>query len=162
MTTKKILHMKQGSTLFLRGVVVLLGAFILALCIFAVPLAISSDKTGYYTPILYGLYIPAIPYFFALYQAMKLLGYIDKNEAFTNHAVTALRNIKYCALAITGLFTLGSPYIYYAADRDDAPGVLAIALIIIFASFVIATAAAVFQRLFQNAVTIKNENDLTV
>jgi DUF2975 family protein len=31
-----------------------------------------------------------------------------------------------------------------------------------FASIVIATAAAVFQRLLQNAVDIKSENDLTV
>jgi hypothetical protein len=31
-----------------------------------------------------------------------------------------------------------------------------------FASIVIATTAAVFQRLLQNAVDIKSENDLTV
>lgn len=54
------------------------------------------------------------------------------------------------------------PYIYYAADRDDAPGVLAIALVIAFASLVIASAAGLFQRLLQNAVDIKSENDLTV
>lgn len=154
--------MKQGSTLFLRGVVILIGAIILALCIFALPYGITTDKRGMYVPILIGLYVPAIPYFFALYQAMRLLGFIDKNEAFTDKAVWTLRNIKYCALLISALFALGSPYIYYVADQDDAPGVLAIALVITFASLVIATAAAVFQRLFQNAVTIKNENDLTV
>jgi len=35
-------------------------------------------------------------------------------------------------------------------------------IIISFAVSVIATAAAVFQKLFQNAVDIKSENDLTV
>lgn len=159
---QKGIHMKQGSTMFLRGVVVLIGAIILALCVTVLPLGITTDKTGLYAPILLGLYVPAVPYFYALYQAMKLLGFIDKNEAFTDQAVTALKNIKYCALIISGLFTLGSPYIYYVADKDDAPGVVAIALVIIFASFVIATAAAVFQKLFQNAVDIKKENDLTV
>jgi hypothetical protein len=35
-------------------------------------------------------------------------------------------------------------------------------MVIIFASIVIATAAAIFQRLLQNAVDMKSENDLTV
>jgi hypothetical protein len=35
-------------------------------------------------------------------------------------------------------------------------------LVLIFVSTVIATAAAVFERLLQNAVNIKSENDLTV
>jgi hypothetical protein len=54
------------------------------------------------------------------------------------------------------------PYIFYVADKDDAPGVAAIGFAIIGLSFVIAVAAAVFQRLLQNAVDIKSENDLTV
>jgi hypothetical protein len=54
------------------------------------------------------------------------------------------------------------PYIFYVADRDDAPGVSVIGFIIIFASFVIAVFAAVLERLLQNAIEIKSENDLTV
>ena len=54
------------------------------------------------------------------------------------------------------------PYIFYVADRDDAPGVAAVAFIIIGASFVIAAAAAVFERLMRSTVDIKSENDLTV
>ncbi len=154
--------MKRGSTLFLRGVVILIGLFILALCVFVLPVGIRTDRVGYYAPILWGLYVPAIPFFFALYQTMNLLGHIDRNEAFSEMSVSALKNIKYSAGAIATLFTAGLPYIYYAADRDDAPGVLAIALVITFASLVIATFAAVLQKLIQNAVDIKSENDLTV
>jgi hypothetical protein len=154
--------MKRGTTVILRGAVILLGLIILGLCIFALPAGVSSDKTGYYRPILLGLYVPAIPFFWALYQAIKLLGYIDNNKAFSEFSVRALKNIKYCALIISGLFMAGMPYIFYAADRDDAPGVVAIGLVIAGSSFVIATAAAVFQRLLQNAVDIKSENDLTV
>lgn len=139
-----------------------LGLIVLALCAFALPAGIVSDNTGYYRPILLGLYIPVVPFFFALYQAHKLLDYIDHDKAFTQVSVDALNYIKYCALMITGLFTLGMPYIFYAADRDDAPGVVLIGCVIIKASFVIATAAAVFARLLQNAVDIKSEHDLTV
>jgi hypothetical protein len=154
--------MTLGSTHILRGVVILLGLLVLALCLIALPAGIASDNTGYYWPILAGLYVPAIPFFYALHQTLKLLRYIDKNKAFSKLSVSALKNIKNCGLIISGLFTLGMPYIFYAADRDDAPGVVLIGFIIIGASFVIATSAAVFQRLVQNAVDIKEENDLTV
>ena len=154
--------MKQGSTLFLKTVISLLGAAVLAVCAFVLPAGISSDQVGYYRPLLLGLYIPAIPFFFALYQAFKLLNYIDQNKAFSDLSVRALKNIKYCAVAISALFAVGMPYIFYVADRDDAPGVALIGFVIIFASFVIATFAAVLQMIIQNAVDLKSENDLTV
>jgi MFS family permease len=154
--------MKSGSTLFLRGVVCLIGLLVLALCVFALPAGIASDKVGYYRPILLGLYVPAIPFFYALYQTLKLLNYIDENKAFSDASISVLKRIKYCALTIAGLFAAGMPYIYYAANRDDAPGVLAIALVIAGASVAIAVFAAVLQKLLQNAMDIKAENDLTV
>jgi hypothetical protein len=154
--------MKRGSTIFLRGVVLLLGAIVLALCAFALPIGIKNDEAGYYRPILLGLYVPAIPFFGALYQTLKLLGYIDKNQAFSLFSVGTLKQIKRCAVSISALFAAGMPYIYWAADKDDAPGVVAIGLVIIFASAVIAVFAAVLQRLLGDALAIKAENDLTV
>jgi hypothetical protein len=155
--------MKRGSTLILRSAVILLGLIILSICIFVLfPIISSGEITGPYLPILIGLYIPAIPFFVALYHAMKVLNYIDQNNAFSNKSIHALKRIKYCAIIISIIFAVGLPYIYYAAQVDDAPGVLAIALIIAFASATIATAAGVLQTLVQNAVDIKSENDLTV
>lgn len=157
--------MERGSTYVLRIVIWLIGAAVLAVCAGVLPRLIAGEITGAdfdYGWIFVGMYLPAIPFFFALYQALGLLGYIDKNEAFTPQSVIAFRNIKYCALIISGLYAIGMPYIFYVADRDDAPGVAAIGFVIIFASFVIATAAAVFQRLVQNAVDLKAENELTV
>lgn len=156
--------MKQGSTLILRAAVILLGLIVLAVCIFGLPQLISSEVKGDfdYGPIFVGMYVTAIPFFFALYQTLKLLSYIDKNAAFSKASVKALKNVKYCALVISALFAAGMPYIFYVADRDDAPGVAAIGFVIIGASFVIATSAAVLQKLVQNAVDLKSENDLTV
>lgn len=154
--------MKLDSTLFLKFVILLIGIVVLALCMFVLPAAISSEEAVNYRPILLGMYVPAIPFFVALYQAFKLLNHIDKNKVFSKLAVRALKNIKYCAIAISILYAAGMPYIFYAAKIDDAPGVAALGFVIIFASFVIATAAALFQRLLQNALDIKSENDLTV
>lgn len=154
--------MKRGSTNILRAAIILIGLLILALCIFALPAGISSDEVGYYRPILFGMYISVLPFFYALHQAFKLLGYIDKDRIFSDASVRVLGNIKYCAVAISGLYAAGMPFIYYAANKDDAPGVIVLGLLVIFASFVIATAAAVFQKLLQRAIDIKSENDLTV
>ena len=153
--------MKRGSTLILKAAIIFIGLLVLGLCVF-IPAVAISDNTGDYSPILFGLYVPAIPFFIALYQALKLLGYIDKNQAFSEQSVDALGRIKYCGFIISGLFTAAMPYIFYVADKDDAPGVILMAGIIIGTSFVIGTAAAVFQSLLQNAVDIKSENDLTV
>lgn len=153
---------KRGSTLFLRAAVAVIGLLVLAICIFPIPIVLRDGDPGMYGPILLGLYVPALPFFFALYQAMKLLSYIDKNKAFSDLSVKALKNIKYCAVAISALFTAGMPYIFITADKDDAPGVIVIALVIIFASMVVAVFAALLQRLLQSAIDLKSENDLTV
>jgi len=154
--------MKRGTTNFLRAVIFLIGAAVLTLCVFVLPLGIMTDQTGYYRPLLIGMYVPAIPFFFALHQSLKLLRYIDTNTAFSDLSVKALSNIKYCGLAISALYTVGMPYIVYAADKDDAPGAVAIGLIIIFASLVIAVFAGLLQKLLRSAIDIKRENDLTV
>jgi hypothetical protein len=154
--------MKQASTLFLKLVIYLLGIAVLAFCIFGLPAGIRSENVGNYRPILYGMYVPAIPFFIALYQTLKLLSNIDKNKAFSELSVKALMNIKYCAIAISIMYAAGMPYIFHVADQDDAPGVVAIALVIIFASISVAVFAAVLQKLLRNAIDIKSENDLTV
>jgi len=135
---------------------------VLALCIFGLPAGIKSDASGYYRPILLGLYATAVPFFIALYQTLKLLHHIDKDRAFSQLSVNTLERIKYCAVTIGGMFTAGMPYIYLVADRDDAPGVAALGFVIIFASIVVAVFAGLMQKLLQNAIDIKSENDLTV
>ncbi len=160
--------MKQGTTLFLKLAIILIGIPVLALCIFLVP-EIANFAAELYPDIAYMkylvlivLYASAIPFYFALYQAFKLLSYIDKNKAFSDLSVKALKTIKYCAITISILYVVGMPLFYLMAEIDDAPGIIVIGLIIIFASMVIAVFAAVLQRLLQEAIDIKSENDLIV
>ncbi len=154
--------MKHGSTLFLKLVISLIGLTVLGLCLFLLWVLISSENTGDFIPVLLGMYIAAIPFFFALYQTLKLLVYIDKSKAFSDLSVKALKNIKYCAITISVLYAASMPYLIYVAEIDDAPGVTALGLVFIFASIVIATFTAVLQKLLQDALDIKAENDLTV
>jgi hypothetical protein len=160
--------MKRGSTLFLRMAVFLIGTPVLALCIFGLPWLAkeAAEMSSNWAYLLYGVLIimsvSAIPFFVALYQAFRLLGYIDKNKAFSELSVRALKNIKKCAITISSLYVVGMPLFYIIAELDDAPGIILIGMIIIFASTVIAVFAAVLQRLLQEAIDIKSENDLTV
>ena len=160
--------MKRGTTLFLKLAVMFIGIPVLALCIFLVP-EISKYMEELYpqTPSLkylvyIGLYATAIPFYFALYQALKLLNHIDSNDAFSESSVKALKAIKYCAITISILYVLNLPLFYLFAEKDDAPGVIVVGLVMIFAPTVIAVFAAVLQRLLQEAFMIKSENDLTV
>lgn len=158
----------KRETLFLKIVLFLMALPVVAVCIFVVPP--MSQFVGEIMPqwsflqyvFLVALYATAIAYFAALYQAMKLLSYIDQNIAFSEKSVQALKNIKYCALIITVLYMLCLPIILYTAQVDDAPGLGGLGMVITFGALVIAVFAAVLQKLLENAIEIKSENDLTV
>lgn len=159
---QKTSFIDHGSTWYLRFAVLSFAALILGLCLFALPIGIASDDTGLYRWIFLGLYVPAVPFFYAIYQTMRLLGYIDHGTAFSDASAQAFARIKWCGALIAALFCAGLPYIYYVANKDDAPGVLAIALVLIGASTAVAVFAAVLQRLLTSAIAMKKENDLTV
>ena len=158
----------KRETFFLKISLFLIGAPILALCLFLVP-KIANYAAELYPHMAYmkylvllNMYAAAIPFYFALYQAYKLLSYIDRNDAFSALSVKALKTIKYCAVAISVLYIMGLPLFYLIAELDDAPGIILIILVIIAASGVIGIFAAVLQKLLRHAMDIKEENDLTV
>lgn len=158
----------KRETFFLKFVVILMGLPVLALCIFILPeiaeffAELNPDFDYLQYPFLIGLYVTAIVYFCALYQTLKLLSYIDKNQAFSELSVKALKNIKYCAITIGALYVVFMPLIFLMGENDDAPGIILIGMIIIFGCMVVAVFAAVLQKLLKNAIDIKSENDLTV
>ncbi|MEE3897266.1 DUF2975 domain-containing protein [Priestia megaterium] len=159
--------MKNASTLFLKLAVILMGIATLALCIFLVS-KFGNFAGDLYPDIAYMKYLvfivmygSAVPFYFALYQAFNLLRYIDEKTAFSELSVKALKTIKCCAITISGLYALGLPLFHFIAKKIDPPiGIMP--LIIIFTSLVIAVFAAILQRLLQEAINIKSENDLTI
>lgn len=157
---------KRGSTLFLKAVILLIGMVVLTWILVFPQLegrAKNLDLISIYGDpfIIYG-YIGSIPFFVGLYQAFKLLNFIDANKAFSQGAVNTLKNIKFASLTLIGFVALAVIYIRFFAHGDDPAGPTALGILASFAAAVIATAAAVFQKLLQNAVDLKSENDLTV
>ncbi len=163
--------MKKGSTLILKLVIFLIGLGVLALCVFALPSAWRGAFVEYpeyptvvlaFRMIFVGMYISAIPFYLGLYQGFKLLNLIDKNIAFSDLSVKALKKIKYYSLAVGIIYMSIVPLLYPFADMDDAPGTLLFGFAIACAPMVVSVFAAVLEKLLANALEIKSENDLTV
>ena len=159
--------MKRISIVFLQAVIVLMGIGALAILIWF-PLiegrATNLDLFSiYFDPfILYG-YAASIAFFVALYQAFKLLGYIGQNKVFSSNSVNTLKRIKYCAIVLSILIATAGLFIRLTHHKDDDPaGFLTICIVATFASIVVATAAAIFEKVLQNAIDMKSENDLTI
>jgi hypothetical protein len=158
--------MKRGSTLFLKTVICLIAIGALAGMIWFPQTegrATNLDLISIYSdPFIIYIYIASTPFFVGLYQAFKLLTFIEANKGFSQGAVNTLKNMKLASLSLIGFIALALFHIRFFANGDDAAGPTMLGIIASFAVAVVATAAAVFEKLFQNAVDLKSENDLTV
>ena len=158
--------MKRSSPLFLQFVIVLIGIGALAFLLWEPHIEGRNAHATLFQiyfndPFLAYAYVGSIPFFVALYQAFKVVGYAGKNKVFSQAAVQALRTIKYCAILLIGFVAVGEIFILFN-NSDDRAGGIFMGVLITFGSIVMATAAAMFERILQNAVDIKSENDLTV
>ncbi len=159
--------MKTTSIRFLQLVLVLIaiGAIIILI---RFPMtegrAQNLDLFSIYSDpfILYG-YAASIAFFIALFKAFRLLGDIAQNKLFTLSSVRILNSIKYCAISLSGLIALAALYIRFFHHKDDDPaGFLMLCTITIFICIVVATIVAVLEKILQNAIDLKSENDLTI
>ena len=169
MNNPKASSIKRGSTIFLQGIVTLIAIGVLAFMLWEPHLEgrnVNSTWLQIYfnDPFLAYAYTGSIAFFIAAVQAFKLLGYIRRNEVFSQNAVRALRKIKYCGITIIA-FLVGAEGYFFIVQRkveEDIAGGVMLGLILILISAVASTVAAVFERTLQSAVDIKSENDLTV
>jgi hypothetical protein len=159
--------MERSSTIVLRCAVVFAGAVMLVICGVIAWIAFFENRPDPYHIEYIGLigtYAAAIPYFIALYQAMKLLGYIDAGRAFSELSVKSLAIIKRCSIAVFIITTAGGlPFFYTLIHLDeDTPGFMLIGLVISGSAFLIAVFTSLLKRLLQDAIDVKSENDLTI
>jgi hypothetical protein len=158
--------MKRPSTIFLQSFLVLIGVGTLTFLLWEPHVEGRNQHATLFEvyfndPFLAYVYVGSVPFFVGLYQAFKLLGYAERNTIFSPAAVAAMRTIKHCAIAIVG-FVAVSVVFFWSGDPEDRPPGVVMRILVILPSIVVATAAALFERILQNAVEIKSENDLTV
>ena len=160
--------MKRGPTIFLQIVIVFFGMLVLFLLLLEPQTEgrnVNATQVEIYfkDPFLVFIYLAFVPFFVGLYQVIKLLGYARREEMFSERAVRSMRMTKFCAIA-TALFFLGAEaYIFvFVRGTDDVAGGVMMGAFFILVSAVVATAAAVFERILRDGRDLKTENDLTV
>ena len=157
--------MNRAPIYFLRAVVFLIGVGALAVLLWEPHIEGRNAHATLFEiyfkdPFLAYAYIASIPFFVALYQAFKVLGYVGQDRVFSQASVKALRTIKFCALTIVGFVVAGENIFILFNDSDDRAGGVVIGIVIAVGSLVIAAAAAMFEEILRNAVD-KIGNDST-
>ncbi len=158
--------MKKTSTLFLKLVLLFIGAATLVWLLYFPQIEGRNADADLYTiyfkdAFLLYAYIASIPFFIGLYQAGKLLNYIEENKGFSKSAIKAMKNIKYCA-GVSIAFILGSFVFILLNEEEDKAGGLAICIYMALVSIIIVSVAAVLQKFLESGSDLKSENDLTV
>lgn len=165
---KGIFTIERGSTIFLRLAVAIISLGILALCVLLLPLIwagayVEYPHYGYAVRAAVGaMYLAAVPFYLGVYKGWRVLDAIDRGRAFSMQPVRALRVIARCAGAIALIYFLSSPFFYFWAQGDDAPGLCLICMFLAGMSLIIGVAMSILARLLGEAVRMKSENDLTV
>ncbi|MBT2669097.1 DUF2975 domain-containing protein [Bacillus sp. ISL-4] len=160
------MKVKRGSTTFLKVIIFLVGIAVLALCIWLPEIAVRDARvhpdTAYFLiPFLVCAYGFCIAFSVALYQAYKLLTYIEKNNAFSELSLKSLKVIKKCAFTVIFLILLGivSLKVLAKITGDDPAGPISLSLMGILATSIIAAIVDALQKPLKNVPDIKSKND---
>ncbi|WP_195570764.1 DUF2975 domain-containing protein [Paenibacillus sp. 1001270B_150601_E10] len=159
------MSVKRGSTTFLKVIIFLAGIAVLSLCIWLPVIAVRDARlhpdTAYFLiPFLVCAYGFCIAFSVALYQAYKLLTYIEKNNAFSELSLKSLKIIKKCAFTVIFLILLGIVSLKVCAKvtgGDAAP--IPLGLMGILATSIIAAIVDALQKPLENAPDIKSKNE---
>jgi hypothetical protein len=160
------MNVKRGSTTFLKVIIFLAGIAVLALCIWLPEIAIRDARahpdTAYFLiPFLVCAYGFCITFSVVLYQAFKLLTYIERNNAFSELSLKSLKVIKKCTFAVIFFIVLGivSLKVLSKVTGDDPAGPISLSLMGILATSIIAAIVDVLQKPLKNILELKPEND---
>ena len=149
--------MNRAPIFFLRIVVLLIGIGALAWLLWEPHIEGRNAHATLFAiyfkdPFLAYAYVASIPFFVALYQTFKVLGYAGQDKVFSQASVKALRTIKFCALAIIAFVVAGEFIFILFNNSDDRAGGVFMGILIAFDSIVVAATAAMFEGILRNAV----------
>lgn len=160
-TTYNMFVMTNSIVLSLKAIIVLV-ALVVLIGMIRVPQtegrAANLDLISIYSdPLILYIYVASIPFFVGLLQAFKLVDLVEKNKIFSQPAIKAVRNIKFCAVILVGFIVSVVIYIFVAtkATNEDPIGFGVIGAMLIIIASIIAYFAAKLQKQLQNAARLK-------
>lgn len=145
---------KQGSAIFLKVIIFLVGIAVLTLCIYWMPVLtirdIKAHPAGDYSiyPLLVCAYGICITFSFSLFQVYKLLTFIEGNNAFSESSLKSLKVIKKCAFTAIFFIVLMiiSLKVISSISGDDSAGPISVSLMSILATSIIIAVVDVLQK----------------
>lgn len=151
--------MQKINSIFLRTVIISTAILVLLLCVFVLPVVaqetarLNPEVAYLHYPILLGMYATSIPFFYALYETVRMIRIIERESIFSNRLEQGLNYIKYCAYVILILYISG----FFLLDYTNAlpPLVAVIGIVIIFITMLVAAGAA-----FLKHVLIKSRSNV--
>lgn len=149
-------------TVFLQTGIVLIGLMALAVLVWFPMMEGRAEGLDlfsiYLDPfILYG-YAVSIAFFVALYKGFKLLGHMGRNKLFTSPALGAIKSIKRCAILLGVSTVAAGLYIrMFHAQGDDPVGFLSLSIVLGLCSFLVAMAAAQFEKKVRNGINMNSK-----
>jgi hypothetical protein len=152
------MNIKRGSTTFLKVIIFLVGIAVLTLCIYWLPeitirdARVHPDTASFLIPFLVCAYGYCITLSVVLYQAFKLLTYIERNNAFSELSLKSLEVIKKCIFVVIFFIVLGIVTLMVLAKvtGDDAAGPISLSLMGIIVTSTVAAFVSVLQKPIKN------------
>lgn len=109
--------------------------------------------------VFYAVYATIIPFFIALFKGLKLLNLIEKGQAFSKSSALCLKQISFYAFLITVFYCLASTMLLIFNYQHNF---IIICISFFFTAFFFSIFTSVLAELMENAIKIKDENDLTI
>lgn len=108
------------------------------------------------------LFLAALLVFVISYYLFKIFYLMDKQRFFTQTSLRAVKMIRNLFIAEFFVLLGIMPFVYYSADRGDAPGLIIIIGAVVFLPLAISAFISAMQQILIKAINMKDENDLTI
>ncbi len=120
----------------------------------------NPEQAYCYWPWLIFLWCTALPCCAALVFGWRIAGNIGADRSFCMDNARALKWIAWLAAADAAFFFLGNVVLLFL--NMNHPGIVLMALLVVFACGAVTIAAAVLSHLVGRAATLQAESDLTI
>ena len=143
-----------------------IGIIVLLLCIFVLPqiaaetVRIHPEVHFLKTPILLGMYATAIPFFYALFETVKIIRIAERNSFFSEDILSGLNHIKVCAITILSLYVLGFILLNYSNALPPLIALMGIVIMII--STMVALGASFIKTQLKKVTVLANCNEVEI
>lgn len=163
--------MNKNITTKILNVVLIIGIVITSLLMLVLPfitaasLKVSQVPTGndfMFYSVLISLYAGFTPYLVALFKLKTLTSLVLKNTPFSRKSVNALKTISICAFSEIILFILCANIIKHTFVEFESVLLTVPTVLIGFVCVTLGLLFAILANLFNNALELKEENDMTI